>query len=171
METTVRRCEICDRQLVSEKEYRKCFSCYERYQRVLELIKHMNMKKISEEQINLYLALEAKNWDVEIEYKDYYDPKDKSKYKTIDIAILSARLYIEVNGMQHAKDHGQLRSDLWRSYFSFEAGFLTLSVFNESIKSNDEFHFIVDVINDIAKKRKVSLPQFYIDEDGIAYER
>jgi hypothetical protein len=126
---------------------------------------------VSEEQINLYLALEAKNWVVELEYKDYYDPKDKSKYKTVDIAILSARLYIEVNGMQHAKDYRQLRSDLWRSYFSFSAGFLTLSVFNEAIQSQDEFHQIVNVINDIAQKRRVVFERYYIDEDGIVYER
>jgi hypothetical protein len=175
MEKTVRRCEICDRQLVSEKEYHKCFSCYEKYQNTIALVKSIRSadgkNNITEEQINLYLALVAKNWEVDLEYKDYYDPKDSSKYKTVDIAILSAKLYIEINGMQHVRDYQQLRSDLWRSYFSFDAGFLTLSVFNDAIKSRDEFHQIVNVINDIARRRKDSINQICYDPDGVPYSR
>jgi hypothetical protein len=103
---------------------------------------------LSSYQICLYLALKhllkLKDDDIYLEWED----KDSSGkvLKTVDIAILSAKLYIEVNGIQHVESCEQLRSDLWRSYYSFNAGFLTLPVFNKTIKSIGEFYQIVDII-------------------------
>jgi very-short-patch-repair endonuclease len=144
---SVKRCEICDSQLENER-WPKCLSCYEDSKKISALTK--DSETITEEQKRLYLALKAKNWEPELEYEDHYA---EGKYKTVDIAILSARLFIEVNGSQHVEDCKQLKKDLWRSHFSFNKGFLTLSVFNKAINTT-EFHRIVNVIDRIAKERK-----------------
>jgi hypothetical protein len=144
-----RRCEICDRQICNGYEhYSKCPSCHENDKNMQILITNIEnggTKKITAVQKKLYLALKALNWDPELEYED--------KHKTVDIAILSAKLFIEVNGTQHAENCDQLRKDLWRSHYSFQKVFLTLSVFNKALNSA-EFHQIVSAINDIAKERK-----------------
>ncbi|MDR1182362.1 MAG: hypothetical protein LBL13_10345 [Bacteroidales bacterium] len=154
---SIKRCEICDNQLDDGyKQWPKCPSCHANIKEMRALIDDIQerqskkgvTREITPEQKKLYLALKARNWDPELEHED--------EYKTVDIAILAAKLYIEVNGSQHANNPNQLKSDLWRSYYSFRDGFLTLPVFN--IALNDaEFHQIVNIINDIAKERKQAI--------------
>jgi very-short-patch-repair endonuclease len=146
------RCEICDSRL-DDRQWPKCRSCYRNFEEVSALTN--DRETITEEQKRLYLALKARNWEPELEYEDHYA---EGKYKTVDIAILSARLFIEVNGSQHTENYEQLRSDLWRSYYSFNNGFLTLSVFNKAINTT-EFHRIVNTIDNIAKERKQQITE------------
>jgi hypothetical protein len=147
-----RRCEICDRQICNGYEhYSICPSCHENDKNIQVLIKNIEKggtKKITAVQKKLYLALKALNWEPEMEYED--------GHKTVDIAILAANLFIEVNGSQHAENSDQLRRDLWRSHSSLKKGFLTLPVYNMALK-DAEFHQIVSAINDIAKERKQAL--------------
>jgi very-short-patch-repair endonuclease len=148
-----KRCEICDRQfnninVTTVDGQMWCRSCSMNKKEMDALIKNIKKqqpeKEITLEQQKLYLALKALNWEMELEYKD--------GHKTVDIAILSANLFIEVNGSHHANNSNQLRSDLWRIHSSLKDGFLTLPVFNEALNGT-EFHQTVSVINDIAKER------------------
>ncbi|MDR0604855.1 MAG: hypothetical protein LBG80_11185 [Bacteroidales bacterium] len=152
-----RRCEICDRQfnnininIIDGQMW--CSSCCKNKKKMDALIKNINTqqpkKEITFEQQKLYLALKALNWEMELEYKD--------GHKTVDIAILSANLFIEVNGSHHANDPNQLRSDLWRIHSSLKDDFLTLPIFNKALNGS-EFHQTVSIINDIAKERKQAM--------------
>ena len=58
----------------------------------------------------LYGALKQRGINSETEYFD--------GYKRIDIAIRPARLYIEVDGVQHLNDPDQIIRDLKRDYYS-----------------------------------------------------
>lgn len=57
-------------------------------------------------------------------------------YKTVDIAILSARLHIEVDGSQHGNAR-QGFTDLWRTYYSMQNDDIyTLRIPNALISHN-----------------------------------
>jgi very-short-patch-repair endonuclease len=153
-------CTTCDRKhengyvyLSTKENWLLCESCAENYRNLMQEIqkKQTKTKTITKPQKGLYLALKAKGLNPELEYQD--------GHKTVDIAILSANLFIEVNGSQHAEDSDQLRSDLWRSYYSSKNGFLTLNVFNKAIAEDADFYKIVDVINDIVKSREKQIAE------------
>jgi very-short-patch-repair endonuclease len=56
-------------------------------------------------------------------------------FKTIDIAIPSFRLNIEVDGPHHNYNPDQALIDLQRTYYSFAKGYYTLRIPNSLIKS------------------------------------
>ena len=89
------------------------------------------------------------------EWQKECENKYGSKAKTVDIAIKNekAELYIEVDGEYHYTNKNQVRSDLWRDYFSDEKGYLTLHVPNAAFNNPVFFHTVVDAIKGIAKKR------------------
>ena len=59
-------------------------------------------------------------------------------YKTVDIAIQSARLHIEVDGPHHAKENHGL-SDTWRTYYSLkQSDVLTLRIPNSVVLEDIE---------------------------------
>ena len=76
----------------------------------------------------LYLALKQHGIQAELEWSD--------GYKTIDIAILKHRLYIEVDGRQHKFNNKQAFSDLWRTYYAHRDGFTTLRIPNTMVREN-----------------------------------
>ncbi|MDR1022952.1 MAG: hypothetical protein LBL94_06765 [Prevotellaceae bacterium] len=162
------KCSICDADITEgvilgfEKtdnyDILMCDNCCQEY----DTLKTNRLKGryLSNYQKCLYLALKHQLSELDV-YFEWADKDVLGKVlKTVDIAIPSAKLYIEVNGAQHVENCEQLRSDLWRSYYSFNAGFLTLSVFNDAIKSVEEFYQIVGFLVDIAhamEKRSKSI--------------
>jgi very-short-patch-repair endonuclease len=57
-------------------------------------------------------------------------------YKHVDLAIPSARINIEVDGIQHLTNPYQVLRDLSRSHYSEEIGYDTLHIHNEEIRTN-----------------------------------
>lgn len=90
----------------------------------------------------LYSALKRRGIDSITEYSD--------GHKKIDIAILSARLYIEVDGVQHLNKPEQIITDFKRDYYSKTEGFYTLHIHNDDIKNH--LNSIADAIAEVVKK-------------------
>ena len=86
----------------------------------------------------LYDALCEKGIDAQSEYWD--------GHKTIDIAILSAHLYIEVDGIQHFTSPDQIIRDFKRYHFSDGDDFSTFYVTNQIVDTHLE-----EVVNALAK--------------------
>lgn len=86
--------------------------------------------KTTEETLKLYFALKERNVPAEIEKND--------GYKTIDIAVVEAKVNIEVDGQQHNFNPHQALADLKRTYYSFKKGYLTLRIPNTLIRWNLE---------------------------------
>ncbi len=89
----------------------------------------------------LYEALQAKKIPVVAEYPD--------GHKTIDIAILPARIFIEIDGLHHFTTAKQIESDFHRDHFSDGDDFDTMRIPNTVIKHHlDEVvNAIVEVVN------------------------
>jgi hypothetical protein len=82
----------------------------------------------TKETINLYFSLRERGVPAELEKFD--------GYKTVDIAVVEARVNIEVDGEQHFNNADQAFDDLQRTFFSFKKGFLTLRIPNVLVKQN-----------------------------------
>ena len=81
--------------------------------------------------------------------------KEEKGQKHIDIALPDYKIYIEVNGIQHAEEQKQQKSDLWRTYFAaVNEKCLTLNVFNLAINDDNDFQDTVTDIVNIALERK-----------------
>jgi hypothetical protein len=87
---------------------------------------------------------------IEWEHKVPYD-NDATKFRTIDIAIPKAMLYIEVHGRQHAEQAKVVISDMKRAFYNDKDGYLTLNVFNDALKEN--FCGVVNCVCIIAYNR------------------
>lgn len=57
-------------------------------------------------------------------------------HKHIDLAVLDAKLYIEVDGLQHVTDPKQILSDFDREHYSDLEGFRTIHISNATIDSH-----------------------------------
>jgi very-short-patch-repair endonuclease len=103
------------------------------------------MKNISatEETKDLYNALKKRGI---ISILEYWDGA-----KHVDICIKKARLFIEVDGLQHAINPKQIITDLKRDHYSCEDGFSTMRIPNEIIKKH--LDSLADAIAEVAKKR------------------
>ena len=82
------------------------------------------------EAVQLYFELKRRGVPAELEKYD--------GYKTIDIAVTHARVNIEVDGIQHNFDSLQALSDLKRTYYSFQKGYLTLRIPNSLVRHHLE---------------------------------
>lgn len=76
----------------------------------------------------LYDALIKRGVEAVLEYPD--------GYKQIDIAIPSAHIYIEINGIQHYDSPEQIISDLERTAYSDSDGFRTIPITNQIIETH-----------------------------------
>lgn len=99
--------------------------------------------KVTRQALALYEALEDRNINCELEKWD--------GYKHVDIAIESARLYIEVDGSQHYTNKKQMFSDWQRSHYSKMDGYHTIHIPNRMIDNDvdDVADAIADIINKI----------------------
>jgi very-short-patch-repair endonuclease len=105
----------------------------------------MKTKGISDQARLLHSALLQRGIEAEIEKFD--------GYKHIDIAIVSAKLNIEVDGIHHFTDADAIIADLRREYFSEEKGYDTIHIPNQAIDTHlDE---VADAIVGVTERRKV----------------
>lgn len=89
----------------------------------------------------LYDALKARNIDAILEYND--------GHKTVDIAVLDAKLFIEVDGLQHFTNPKQIMRDFKRSHYSDGDDFRTFYVTNQIVENylDRVADALVEVIN------------------------
>ena len=90
----------------------------------------------------LYEALKAKGVNAILEYPD--------GHKTVDIAILEAHIYIEVDGIQHFTNPKQIISDFKRYHFSDGDDFSTFYVTNQIIDK-----YVDEVANALVEVAKI----------------
>jgi len=145
-------CIICSRELtdgvyeysVGAYKVPMCLGCQNKFKTVMANRKN---KKTSEQQVFIHLALNHRGIDNILEYCD--------DHKSVDIAILESKLYVEVNGLHHAYDADQLVRDMKRDAHSFDDGYLTLHVYNVAL--DGKFNTVVNAIRSISEKRKKQL--------------
>lgn len=103
-------------------------------------MKQSEEKFVSSHAKLLYDALIKKGVNAQSEYWD--------GHKTIDIAILEAKLYIEVDGLQHFIDPEQIIRDFNRNHYSDGDDFRTFYVTNQIIDKylEDVVYAIVRVV-------------------------
>jgi very-short-patch-repair endonuclease len=87
-----------------------------------------NSERPHQKALVLYLLLRKKGIPAELEKSD--------GHKKIDIAVVEARLNIEVDGSHHNTDHKQALTDVERTLYSFERGFYTLRIPNSLVKKH-----------------------------------
>jgi len=99
-------------------------------------------KKTTPETLKLYFALRMLGVPAELEKFD--------GYKTIDIAVVEAKVNIEVDGMQHKYNSRQALADLKRTYYSFKKGYITLRIPNTLINwnVNETAKYIFNFLNE-----------------------
>lgn len=121
-------------------------------------------------QFNIPLCRKCQQWVKSMSYKSTLDamslyfelrkrgvPAELEKYdgyKTIDIAIVEAKINIEIDGMHHSFDPRQARADLLRTYYSFLRGYYTLRIPNQLIRHHLEetADMITDILSESARK-------------------
>ncbi len=94
--------------------------------------------------VKLADALRARNVRISVEHWD--------GHKRIDIFVPDARLYIEVDGLQHFVDPKQIIADLRRDHFSDGDDFSTMRITNQLIDTHLEP--IADAIAEVVAKKK-----------------
>ena len=85
-------------------------------------------KRTTPETLKLYFALRILGVPAELEKFD--------GHKKIDIAVVEAKVNIEVDGLQHRYNPCQALADLKRTYYSFKKGYVTLRIPNTLINWN-----------------------------------
>jgi len=100
------------------------------------------LEKATDASRKLFIALLERNVPAHIEKFD--------GFKHIDIAIPKARVNIEVDGQHHNYSPRQALSDLQRTLYSFQKGYLTLRIPNSLIHDNlyQAADYIVDFLNE-----------------------
>jgi very-short-patch-repair endonuclease len=101
-------------------DYALCIPCQDQLRDRIELT--------TSHTLALYFLLRKKGINAQLEKFD--------GFKTIDIAVVEARLNIEVDGAHHNTQHEQALADLKRSYHSFEKGYFTLRIPNTLLRSH-----------------------------------
>jgi very-short-patch-repair endonuclease len=152
-------CKICNNLLIY-KDYRYmlkvdwrpqeplCEECYGKFSQIWQKSRKDN-QYTTKIQVLIHMALQNRGIVNELNFCKEYS---KDKRIIIDIAIESAKIYIEVNGIQHAQIAKQQRSDLWRAYYASLEGYLTLNVFNTATDEN--FRETIETIAMICDKTK-----------------
>ena len=102
---------------------------------------------ISSEAIELYLSLRLRGVPAELEKFD--------GYKTIDIAVVDAKVNIEVDGPDHSYKFEHALSDLQRTLHSFRKGYLTLRIPNALV--NENLEATANSITDFLKLSKLKI--------------
>jgi len=107
------------------------------------------LEQTSRETIKLYFLLKQRGINVELE-------KDENQ-NTIDIAIVNAKVNIEVDQPQTSYNHSKVLDDLKRRYYSFEKGYYTLRIPNALVAYDQD-----DAVTFIENFLRVScLPMSY----------
>ena len=104
----------------------------------------MTTFKVTPESKRLFEKLIENGLFAELEYWD--------GHKHVDIHIPSAKLYIEVDGVQHFTNPNQIASDFLRDHYSDDNGYDTLRIPNQIVR--DKMDTIVKAILKIVSERK-----------------
>ena len=97
--------------------------------------------KPTKQTLKLVEALKKRGLNIKTEHWD--------GHKHIDIYIPEAKMYIEVDGLQHYTNAKQIITDLRRDHYSDDAEFSTKHISNQLIESYSEE--IADAIAKIVK--------------------
>ena len=117
------RCHECD-QVLSKENY---YKTKEKYGKPL-CYRHQPTKYA----LDLFNKLKSKyHVDAELE--------KKVGRKHIDIAIVKAKLNIEVDGLHHSTDHKQAMKDIMRTESTLKKGFITIRVPNKLVREKLEW--------------------------------
>jgi very-short-patch-repair endonuclease len=79
----------------------------------------------TQQTLALYFLLRKKGVPAQLEKFD--------GFKTIDIAVVEAKINIEVDGSHHNTKHDQALADLKRTYYAFEKGYYTIRIPNSLV--------------------------------------
>jgi Protein of unknown function (DUF559) len=123
----------------SRYKYALCVPCQEWYTN-----KQINT---SAEAIELYLSLKSRGVPAELERFD--------GHKTVDIAVVGAKVNIELDGPHHSNKYEQALSDLRSTLHSFHKGYLTLRIPNSLVHEN--LQETADSIIDFLKLSKLKI--------------
>ena len=102
--------------------------------------------KITQQARLLYEALCKKGVNAVLEYSD--------GHKTVDIAILPAHLYIEVDGLRHFTNPEQIIRDFKRNHYSDGDDFSTFYVTNQII--DKYLNQVVDALVRVVETKSAS---------------
>lgn len=103
----------------------------------------MPVQNMTKQVKSLYSAMIQANIQATPEYWD--------GHKHIDIAVLPAKLYIEVDGMQHLTDPKQILADFDREHFSDTEGYRTIHISN--IVIDEHLNEVVKAISRVIELR------------------
>ena len=120
-------------------KYPLCIPCQEWYTK--------KQIKTSAETIELYLSLRLRGVPAELEKFD--------GHKTVDIAIVNAKINIEVDGPHQKYTHEQALLDMQQSLHSFQKGYLTLRIPNALV--NENLEETANSITDFLKLSKLKI--------------
>jgi hypothetical protein len=101
--------------------------------------------KVTPEAKQLFDKLIEEGVFAELEYWD--------GHKHVDIHIPSAKLYIEVDGVQHFTNPDQIASDFLRDHYSDDAGYSTFRIPNEIVR--EKLDMVLKAILKIVSERDV----------------
>jgi len=94
----------------------------------------------------LYDALCKKGIMAQLEYSD--------GHKTVDIAIINPRIYIEVDGLHHFTNPDQIMRDFKRNHYSDGDDFSTYYVTNQIL--NKYLDKVVDALIEVIERKSGS---------------
>lgn len=103
----------------------------------------INNHKPTEQETKLYNALIERGIKATANYND--------GHKTVDIAVLNAKLYIEIDGIQHFTDSEQIKRDFKRYHFSDGDDYATFYVTNQIVDTHLED--IADALQKVIMER------------------
>jgi very-short-patch-repair endonuclease len=110
-----------------------CISCQKWIERKFD--------ETTPETIKLYFSLRERGVPAQLEKND--------GHKRIDIAVVEAKVNIEVDGAHHNFNSKQALSDLQRTYYAFKKGYFTLRIPNSLVWNNlaETADYITDLLN------------------------
>ncbi|MBU0906779.1 MAG: DUF559 domain-containing protein [Nanoarchaeota archaeon] len=114
-------------------------------------------KEPTKESKKLGRLLKEMGWKVEFEKWD--------GYKHIDIAIVEAKVNLEVDGLQHNQDYAQALADLQRTYHSFKKGYITLRIPNCLVKDENSIYKTAHFVNNFLNKSVETLNKEEIEAE------
>ena len=95
--------------------------------------------------LNLITALKKRGIEIKSEYSD--------GHKHVDLYIPEAKIYIEIDGLQHYTDPKLFVADLFRDHYSNNDKIFTKHISNQLIETHLEE--IADAIAQIVKERLI----------------
>jgi very-short-patch-repair endonuclease len=98
------------------------------------------MEFTTPEVVNLYFALKNRGFESDMEKFD--------GHMHVDIVFERPKLHIEVDGIQHNQSTRQVLSDLKRTFYSMQDGFLTIRIPNILVRNEltETVNYLVELI-------------------------